>query len=128
LELNKSIDSLKEEADRAASPLLAQKEKLEIDIEQFTESKKAEFKDVKSKKFLYGTVGYRKASSLITRNVKAIIEALKQHRMIDCINTTEKINKEELEKYDDEALKKVGAKRKVVDKFYYELNEERIEA
>lgn len=125
--MNQKIDEIKADAERDAALLIERKKRLETNIQEFTESCVSEFKDSKSKEFLYGTVGFRKTASIITRNIKAIIEALKQNRMNDCIIVTEKLNKEELEKYDDAAIEKVGAKRKVEDKFFYRLNTERID-
>jgi len=127
-DMNKKINEIKADAERDASSLLERKKVLETNIQQFTESCSDEFSSSKSKKFMYGTVGFRKTSSIITRNVKAILEALKQNRMTDCILVTEKLNKEELEKYDDKALGKIGAKRKVEDKFFYEISEERVDS
>lgn len=125
--MNERIDRIKTDTENLVNPLVAQKTELETNMEEFTKYHVAEFKEAKSKEFTYGTVGFRKATSVITRNVKAIIEALKQNKMTDCITVIEKLNKEELEKYDDESLQKVGAKRKAGDKYYYKLSVERID-
>lgn len=127
-DMNRRIDEVKAEAEKDAASLLDRKKRIETNVQEFTESYADEFKTSKSRKFLYGTVGFRKSTSIITRNIKAIIEALKQNRMTDCIIVTEKLNKEELEKYDDAALEKIGAKRKSEDRFFYELNVERVDA
>jgi phage host-nuclease inhibitor protein Gam len=126
-DMNIKINEIKATADKDASSLVERKKTLEVNIEDYTKSCVEEFKDSKSKEFLYGTVGFRKVTSIITRNIKAIIEALKQNKMNDCIVITEKLNKDELEKYDDASLKKVGAKRKVDDNFFYKLDIERID-
>lgn len=125
--LNQDIDSIKSKVQADAKPLLEEKERLEKNIKEFTEDNIEEFKDKKSKDFSFGQVGFRKTTTIITRNVKAIIEALKNNKMNSCITVKEAINKEELEKYDDESLVKVGAKRKSEDKFFYKIDEERIE-
>ncbi|MGF9798638.1 host-nuclease inhibitor Gam family protein [Brevibacillus agri] len=127
-ELNRKIGELKAEAESVAAPLLAEKAELEKHIQAFTESRIDEFKDSKTKFLTFGEVGFRKATSIVTRNVKAIIEALKQNRMTDCIKVSESIDKEELAKYDDPSLERVGAKRKIEDKFFYKPSVERIEA
>lgn len=126
-DMNERINTIKADSERDSASLLERKTKLETNIQEFTESYANEFITAKSKKMLYGTVGFRKAATITIRNIKAIIEACKQNRMTDCIITTEKLNKEELEKYDDASLLKIGAKRKVGDKFYYEVNTERID-
>lgn len=125
--LNKDIDTIKANVQSTIAPLQEEKERLEKNVREFTEANMEEFKEKKSMDFSFGQVGFRKSTSIITRNVKAILEALKNNKMFDCITVKESINKEELEKYDDESLSKVGAKRKTEDKFFYKINEERIE-
>lgn len=126
--MNNHINVLKKEAELKANPLLARKAELEANIQAFTEHHIDEFKDSKTKSLTFGEVGFRRTTSIVTRNVKAIIEALKQNRMLDCIKTAESIDKDKLGQYDDEALLKVGAKRKAEDRFFCKPNIERIEA
>ncbi|MCD9025769.1 host-nuclease inhibitor Gam family protein [Cohnella silvisoli] len=126
--MNNQINQLKQAAELKVKPLLARKEKLEKNILIFTASRADEFKVLKTKNLTFGEVGFRKSTSIIVRNVKAIIEALKQNRMTDCIKVTETLNKEELEKYDDVALQKIGAKRKTDDRPFFKPSIERIEA
>lgn len=127
VKLNQDIDSIKTKVQADARPLIEEKERLEKNIKEFTEANIEEFKDKKSKDFSFGQVGFRKTTTIITRNVNAILEALKNNRMNSCITVKESINKEELDKYDDAALTKIGAKRKSEDKFFYKIDEERIE-
>lgn len=125
--MNEDIDSIKARVQSILTPLLQERETLEKNIKEFTESRMDEFKESKSKKFTFGTVGFRKSTEIITRNVKAIIGALKNNKMYDCIIVKETINKDELAKFDDAAIEKVGAKRKIDDKFYFEIDKERVE-
>lgn len=108
---------------------LERKVQLEKDMKLFTEEHIDEFTELKTKKFTYGSVGFRKSTEVVTRNVKAIIGALKQNKMLDCITTkvTESINKSKLAEYDDNTLLMVGAKRKVSDTYFYELPTESLE-
>lgn len=126
--MNQRIDRIKEETLRDMAPLINQRKELENAIEEFTEYSKYDFKESKTKKFTFGEVGFRKTTSIVTRNVKAIIEALKQHKMNDCIDVKESINKQKLDDYDDKALEVIGAKRKSEDNFFYNIYTERIEA
>lgn len=125
--LNDDINMIKTKVQNITTPLLEEKALLEKNIKEFTEANVTEFKDKKTKDFTFGQIGFRKSTSIITRNVKAIIEALKNNKMVDCIITKESINKDELTKYDDVSLEKVGAKRKVEDVFFYKVDEERID-
>ena len=126
--LNDDINSIKNKTIGFTTPLLQEKGLLEENIKIYTEAHIDEFTEKKTKDFVFGQIGFRKSTEIVTRNIQAIIEALKNNRMLNCIITNEKINKEELEKYDDAALKKVGATRKSGDKYFYKINEERIES
>lgn len=125
--MNEDINTIKSRIETISAPLLEEKELLEKNIQEFVDNHKAEFTDKKTKEFTCGQVGYRKVSSITTRNVQAILEALKNNKMLNCIITKEAINKEELDKYNDASIEKVGAKRKIDDKFFYKIAEERIE-
>lgn len=127
VEMNSRINQLKDEVQGTIFRLRERKKELETNVEEFTNARIEEFKTSKTKFLTFGEVGFRKATGIITRNVKAIIEALKRHRMNDCIIVKETIDKTELAKYDDEALARVGAKRKKGDEFYYKLSLERVE-
>jgi phage host-nuclease inhibitor protein Gam len=125
-DMNETINLVKATAEDKTKGLQQRKEALEKDVQAWTEEHIDDFKTQKSRKLLFGEVGFRKRTGIITRNVKAIIEALKQNKMTDCIDVTEKLNKEKLADYDDESILKVGAKRQVGDAFFYKVSEERI--
>ena len=125
--MNDAISELKNSYEDKTAPLRCKNEELEKEIELFTKAHIGEFVDRKTKEFTYGKVGFRKVSEIVTRNVKAIIEACKQHGMNDCIKVTEKLDKEALEKYADNALEAVGAHRKDSEKYFYDLGLEEIE-
>lgn len=124
--LNTSIADMKESyADRVKEDLETA-EDLEEQVKLFTNAHKSDFTDKKTKEFTYGKVGFRKSTEIITRNVKAIIEACKQHKMTDCIKVSEKLDKEAMDKYTDEALVAVGARRADKDNYFMEIAEERL--
>jgi len=125
--MNKEIDRIKSIYDEKCKSLLGHQKVLEANIKEFTKSRISEFTDSKSRKFMFGEVGFRKTTKITAKNVKAILEALKQNKMHDCIDVTESLNKDKLSEYDDASIEKIGAKRKVEDKFYYKIDTERIE-
>lgn len=129
-EMNNTINMIKQSHTDKVTPLLEEKKILEKNVQAYTEYNSNQFEASKTKNLNFGDVGFKKTTSIVTRNVKAIIGALKQYKMLDCIDTktTESINKEELKKYSDEAIEKVGAKRQVKDKYFYKISEERIES
>lgn len=126
--MNERIDKIKAESINNVRSIIYQKKQLEAAVEEFTKANITEFKEAKTRKFAFGEVGFRKTTSIVIRNVKAVLGSLKQHRMFDCIDTKESINKEKLADYSDEALEKIGAKRKAEDTYFYNIYTERIDS
>lgn len=124
--LNASIAEMKESYEEQIKEDLETAEDLEEQVKLFTNAHKADFADKKTKEFTYGKVGFRKSTEIITRNVKAIIEACKQHKMIDCIKVSEKLDKDVMATYDDKALTAVGAKRSDKENYFMQVYEERL--
>ncbi|MBQ7794791.1 MAG: host-nuclease inhibitor Gam family protein [Clostridia bacterium] len=122
--MNNAIAEIKSKYEEKVRPDMERKAELEGEIKEWTSSKKGDFVDKKSKEFTFGKVGFRKSTEIVTRNIRAIIEALKAHNMTDCIIVSERIDKEALGKYDDTALKAVGARRKEGEKYFLEIYEE----
>lgn len=120
--MNDAIREIKERYIEKTAAAAAEAEELERETELFVKANKAEFEDKRTREFAYGKVGFRRTTEIVTRNVKAIIGALKQYNMSDCINVKESIDKEALGKYDDEALRAVGASRKEKDKYFCEIS------
>ena len=124
--MNSAIDEIKENYDKKVSGDLERKAELEKDIELYVKAHQSEFTEKKSREFTFGKVGFRKSTEIVTRNIRAIIEALKAHGMNDCIVVTERIDKNALEKYDDRAILAVGAKRKEGETYFCEVKEEKL--
>ncbi len=125
--MNNQITMVKDAFSEKVEPLRTEIAELEQEIELFTKAHIGEFTDRKTKEMTYGKVGFRKVSEIVTRNVKAIIEACKQHGMTDCIKVSEKLDKEALEKYTDSAIETVGAHRKEAEKYFYDIDMEELE-
>ena len=121
--MNDKITDIKRAYEDKVSPLTAENKDLEKQLELFTKAHIREFTDKKTREFTYGRVGFRKVSEIVTRNIKAIIGACRQHGMDDCIRISEKLDKEALEKYNDAALVAVGAHRKEAEKYFYDIRE-----
>nr|DAZ26000.1 MAG TPA: hypothetical protein [Caudoviricetes sp.] len=127
IQMNNAITSIKapyEEQDKAEAKVY---EELAEQVKLFTQSHKSAFVDRKTREFAFGKVGFRKTTEIVTRNVKTIIEAAKQHAMTDIIKVTEKLDKTAMEQYNDEALAAIGAKRRESEKYFCDLNIEELE-
>lgn len=125
--MNEKISAIKDEYSSAGSEYRERALKIREDILAFVNAHKKEFSDgARHREFTFGRVGLRKSSEIIARNQKAIIEALKQHGMNDCIRVTEKLDKEMLERYDEETLLIVGVKKKDKDTAFCDVDYEKI--
>ena len=83
----------------------------------------------KSLELNFGTVGFRLPSPAIKLKLKIanVIERLRAKKMLTCIRTVEKVNKEKLASYDDAMLLDVGCERtKPKDKFWFECKHEEV--
>lgn len=123
-ELNNKIDKLKHDANNKLVSLVEKKELLMEAIEEFTLKNKKEFEKVKSKELMFGTVGFRKSTSIIIKNISKTIEQLKKLKMVDCLKITETVNKTTLSKYKDDVLNKVDVAREFKEDFYCKLKKE----
>jgi len=118
------IDKVKGDLQKQVKPL---QEKINLhvaSIEAFAEANKGEFDKVKvrSRKGQFGTVGWRKSTSIVTKKntLELIKEKLAGNERKMCIIIKEAISKEALAKLTDEELASVGARREEKDVFYVE--------
>lgn len=125
-DMNMKISDTKLEYEMKAQKFKDRIAKLEIDLKDFVESNKHEL-DGKSKVLNFGRTGFRQSTKIVLRKVENIIKNLKAYGMKDCINVKETVNKDNLKKYPDEDIAKVGATKKVEDVFWYEVDKEKLE-
>ena len=126
-EMNIAINDAKEKAKNLSDPLKKRADQLAVLIEAYVENARADM-DGKTKVLNFGKVGFRQSSSISVplRKQESIIKNLKEFGMVNCILTKETVNKEALEKYPDDDIAKVGASRKVEDRFFLEADREKI--
>jgi phage host-nuclease inhibitor protein Gam len=124
--MNADIEAVKESVSRQTQPLLARRGELEGALKDFAVSKQSEFDKVKTRKLVFGEIGFRKTSRIVCKGVKEIIAKLKDLGLISCIKTTEVIDKNELGKYKDSLIEKAGAKRVTTEEYFYNINAEEI--
>lgn len=126
-EMNIAINEAKEKAAKMGNPIQTNLVKLELMVKEFVEDQKAEM-EAKSKQLNFGRVGFRQSTSVSvpTKKLDAVLKSLKKFSMEDCIIIKESINKEILVRYSEKDIAKVGASRKVEDKFWLEADKEKI--
>lgn len=123
------INIIRQEADSEAKPLKQQIKALESGLTAFSEMSREElFSEKKTKEVLYGMFGFRKSTKIsVTRKSPSTVELMKEMKWNAAIKVKETPDKTKLADYSDEDLKKVNARRKIKDTFWYEIKEEHLE-
>lgn len=126
-DLNMTINEAKERAAKLAKPLQARVKALTALVKAFAEESKGDM-DGKSKQLNFGRVGFRQSSSvnIPVKKIAAIIKNLKEFGMGHCVTVKEFVDKEALEKHSDVDIAKIGASRKVEDKFFLETDKTKV--
>lgn len=129
IDLDRRVDSLKDEYNRNAQPLQNRMKRLEADVKEFVDAHRAEL-DGKSRALVFGKVGYRSSSRLMLAPAKVAeaIAALKAMGRKELIKTTETLDREALKKEPAEVLESIGAYIRTRDEFYYDIGEDPAEA
>jgi phage host-nuclease inhibitor protein Gam len=131
-ELNEDIDRMKEEVQETLLPLIERKEMLGAGLANFAEISKADlFKDRKSKELDFGTIGYRRSTSLavmkkICSTWKEVLGKLRQYDFKEAIRVKEEPDKEVMSEWPKERLDLVGVQRVEKDEFFYEIKQEKV--
>lgn len=120
-ELTEKLTNAQDKAAKLASPLKEKMKFLEDRIKDFVEKNKNDL-DGKSKQLNFGQVGFRKSvKTELTGKLEDIINSLRKHKMNDCIEIKESVNKNIMKKYTDYELEKVGVKRVAEENFFIKL-------
>ena len=130
-EMNNDIDRIKAAAKAKAADHEEKVKALEGGIQAFSEMKKDDlFKKTRSIPLNFGTIGFRKSTSLkpMVKNTWAmVLGMLKERGLNTAIRVSESVNKEVLSEWPDDRLGTVSVRRVSTDQFWYEVNEEELE-
>jgi phage host-nuclease inhibitor protein Gam len=128
--MNEVIDQAKLRHETEASPIKARKKELEHALQAFGELNKGLFEKKRSMELGVGTIGFRLTSAIQTLskkiNLKMVLEKVLELGLREAIRTTEELDKTVLATWPKERLEKVGLKLETKDKFYIEINRERL--
>lgn len=122
IELNRQVADLKTQSEQMTKPMQDKIKVLEQQIKEFADSNRTDLEG-KTKALTFGKIGYRLSSSLtIPKNKEAdIIQLLRKQNMLDCINTKESVNKENLKRRPLADILGLGLFVKQKDEFWYEV-------
>lgn len=124
--MNEGIEKLKQGAKERAEPLKATKASLERHLKEFAESHRADFSSARTRELTFGSIGFRRSSSVLIKSIGDTLAALKGLGLAQCIRIKEEPDKEAMRELSTETLASVGASLKVADTFGYEIKREEI--
>ena len=127
-QMNADIDAIKATAEKAAEPHLPKKKEIEQALAAFGQQNKDElFKKPKSKTTLFGVIGFRKSTKLVTLpkvKLSDVLVNLKKYNFKRAIKNKESVNKEAMRLWPAKRLERVGMKRISTDEFFIEFKAE----
>lgn len=114
------IAAIKAEAAKHGKRLRVQIKLLEKALRKYGKDNKRLIcsNDTRSIELPFGTIGFRRSTSL---KVSPDTMELLEKKFPKAIRVKKTIDKNELRKWDDEKLGRVGAKKRTADNFYYKL-------
>lgn len=125
---DEAIDRVKESHKAYCEPLDAIKTSLERQLKEFAESKRADFAETRTRELTFGSIGFRRSSSVVMKKLGDTLQALKSLGLTHCIRSKEEPDKEAMRELSSETLANVGAALVTRDAFGYEIKRELIPA
>lgn len=127
-EMNVKINTIKDEAERAAAPIRERISELNKQLKSFAELNRPDFGKAKSKALTFGEIGFRVSSSIVIKAamIPKVIDNLRKLGMEDCVKVQETVNKEVLKTYPEENIIQSGATIKRSDTFWYETDKQQL--
>ena len=128
IDLQETIDQAKANAKAEADPLRLRRKELADALCAFATVNKADlFGKKRSLDLAFGTIGFRRATKLVTKakvTLAMVLEKLRDYGFTDAIRTREAVDKEAMRGWSDDKLESVGMARRVDDDFFIEVPEE----
>ncbi|WP_018752649.1 host-nuclease inhibitor Gam family protein [Paenibacillus sanguinis] len=130
-DMNEVISDVKLASEMEAKPHKERIKLLELQMKEFVDANRDDLGNRKTKEINFGKTGYRKSTKISLPRAAAklaeVIRKLKEFGMTDCVvQPPEKIDKDNLKKYPENEILKVGATLTVDDTFWYEVDREKL--
>lgn len=116
--INEAKDDMQEEVRPAQKKLAEITERLQV----FADARQKDFKNKKSKKLQFGTLGWRRSTKIKTSKdtLERIKEFFTPKKQKELIKIKESLNKKQIGQLTEEQLADAGARREEKDVFYAE--------
>lgn len=130
-DMNEKISDIKLAAEMEAKPHKERIKLLELQMKEFVEANRDNLGNKKTKEINFGKTGFRKSTKITLPRAAAklaeVIRRIKEFGMTDCVvQPPEKIDKDNLKKYPENDILKVGATLTVEDTFWYEVDRDKL--
>lgn len=123
---DEAIDLVKQGHKERTEPLHAIKANLERQLKEFGESRRIDFAEVRNRELTFGSIGFRRSTSVVIKKVGDTLQALIDLGLTQCVRTKQEPDKDAMRELSSETLASCGAALKVVDAFGYEIKREQI--
>lgn len=126
-QMNNDITAIKAEAKEKVKENENVIRMQELMIQQYASAHQSDMKE-KTYKLAFGQVGFRMSTILsLPKEIKPIIENLRQRGMMDCLSTEVKVNKEVLKTYSEKDIMAVGGTLKKKNTFWYKTEKDTVQ-
>lgn len=122
-ETDDRIAEIREEHRESVKPMDMEIRVLKADLKRTATSRRRRWEKSgrRSADYHHGRLGWRRSTSIqVPKDEAAFIAKLERAGMTDCVKVFKRTDLEELDKYDDDTLRSVGAERVTRDRFYAE--------
>jgi len=121
-----AIDKVKDCHKAYCEPLHTKRADLERQIKEFASSHRADFADVRTKELTFGSIGFRRSTSIVMAKVADTLAAVKALGLTQCLRIKEELDKEAMRELPTETLTNIGAALQTKDAFGYEIKRDAI--
>lgn len=122
--MNQEIDKVKLHYETEMKPLSDERKQIEKDLAVFAKANRIDFQGKQSKVLAFGVLMFRKSKAMTIHSVVNTVAALERIYGADAneyLKVTKKVEKDALEKLNDEELAQIGCSRKEKETFAYEI-------
>ncbi len=126
LATDEAIDQVKQSHKAYCEPKATQLADLERQLKEFATSRRADFADVRTRELTFGSIGFRRSTSIVMAKVADTLAAVKALGLTQVLRVKEELDKEAMRELPTETLTNIGAALQTKDAFGYEIKRDAI--
>lgn len=125
--LSEEVTRLKDDAKRRCDDIDLEIKNLGHALQGFVAAHRGEFHPAQARVLEFGTVGFRKSTSIVVKDLAEALKRAKERGLNWIISVKEAVNKDAMANLNDGELYQLGAERKTVERFFVEPDRERVQ-